>query len=112
MNEGFLFNVAMLAAVISLLILFLKKFRQPYLIAYSLAGLLLGPYVLGIIKNQQVVESFGEVGILLYMLFLGIELKWPQNTSFIWKPVLFQLIKSVISLLEALLAGNLYRLLK
>ncbi|HLL43141.1 MAG TPA: cation:proton antiporter [Segetibacter sp.] len=110
MNEGFLFNVAMLAAVISLLILFLKKFRQPYLIAYSLAGLLLGPYVLGIIKNQQVVESFGEVGILLYMLFLGIELKWPQNTSFIWKPVLFQLIKSVISLLAALLAIYLLHL--
>jgi CPA2 family monovalent cation:H+ antiporter-2 len=101
MKHGFLLNIEILAAVISLLILFFKKLRQPYLVAYSLAGLLLGPYVLGIIENQQVVETVGEAGVLLYMLFLGIELRWPQDTSFIWKPISFQFIKSIISLLAA-----------
>lgn len=101
MRHGILLNIEILASVISLLILFFKKLHQPYLVAYSLAGLLLGPYVLGIIQNQQVVETVGEAGVLLYMLFLGIELRWPQHTSFIWKPLSFQLIKSAISLLAA-----------
>jgi CPA2 family monovalent cation:H+ antiporter-2 len=110
MSHEFLLDIGILAGVISLLILFFKKLHQPYLVAYSLAGVLLGPYVLGIIQNQQVVESVGEAGVLLYMLFLGIELKWPQDISFIWKPVLFQLIKSGICLLAAFLGIYLLHL--
>jgi CPA2 family monovalent cation:H+ antiporter-2 len=81
--------------------LLLKNINQPYLIAYALAGFLLGPYVFGIIQEKQLVQSIGEAGILLFMFFLGIELKWPENIKFIWKPILAQLIKSVVSLLAA-----------
>lgn len=101
MQQEFLLNIGILGAVISLLILLLKKLHQPYLIAYSLAGILLGPYALGIIKNRHAVEAIGEAGILLYMLFLGIELKWPQDIRFIWKPFLFQLLKSLVSIVAA-----------
>lgn len=104
MQQSFLMNIGILGAVISLLILLLKRLRQPYLIAYSLAGFLLGHYGLGIIQNRQAVETIGEAGILLYMLFIGIELQWPQDVRFIWKPVLFQLFKSIINLTAAFLA--------
>jgi monovalent cation:H+ antiporter-2, CPA2 family len=85
--------------MISLMILLLKKLRQPYLIGYSLAGILIGPFTLGVIQNQQAIESVGEVGVLLYMFFLGMELKWPRDLKPMWKPILFQLLKIISSLL-------------
>lgn len=92
--EELLLTIGILCTVISLLVLVLKNFHQPYLIAYTLAGILLGPYAIGVIHKRHEIEIIGEVGILLHMFFLGMELQWPRDARFMWKPVSFQLLKS------------------
>ncbi len=101
--EAFLFKLGVLTTVISLLILLLRKLDQPYLIAYTLAGILLGPHFLRVIEDLHQIELVGEVGIILYMFFLGIELKWPQDSRFMWRPVTFQVLKSTTCILAAFL---------
>jgi monovalent cation:H+ antiporter-2, CPA2 family len=100
--EKFLLTIGILTTVISLLILILKSFKQPYLIAYTLAGILLGPHVLRLFEKRHEIELIGEAGIILQMFFLGMELKWPHDSRFMWKPVCFQLMKSVTCILAAL----------
>lgn len=51
----------------------MKKINQSVVIGYMLTGLLIGPNVLGIIKEPEVLEELSELGIVFLMFFLGIE---------------------------------------
>ncbi len=59
-----LLSVCILCLVTTGLIFLLKKLKQPYLIAYIAAGILLGPYVLKIFTGIHEIEVIGEMGIL------------------------------------------------
>jgi CPA2 family monovalent cation:H+ antiporter-2 len=108
--KDFLLTVGILTTVISLLILLLKSLHQPYLVAYTLAGILLGPFVLAVVKRQQEIEMIGEVGVLLQMFFLGMELKWPQDSKFMWKPAFFQLLKSITCIMATIVGAYILKL--
>jgi len=105
-----LFPISILCLVILLMILVLKRFRQPYLVAYILAGLLLGPSVSGVFGEARAIEDLGQIGVLLLMFFLGIELEIPDNRSLLTQPVIAQLIKTVLSIFVAMVAGYLLHL--
>ncbi len=100
-----LFPLSILCLVILLMILILRRWRQPYLVAYILAGLMLGPEVTGVFKEPAAIESLGQIGVLLLMFFLGIEIEIPDNRSLLTQPLIAQLIKTALSVAVALLAG-------
>lgn len=50
-----------------------ERLRQSPVIGYIIAGILIGPHVLGLISNTEMVENFAEIGIVLLMFTLGIE---------------------------------------
>ena len=60
--------------VILMIGLTLKRFHQPYVIAYVLAGVLLGQYGLGVITDAGFASRAGALGVLLLMFFVGMEL--------------------------------------
>ena len=105
--NGLLFAICQVCLVILVLIFLLRKVKQPYIVAYMLAGVLLGPHVTGTIVNIKETEAIGEVGILLLMFFLGMEAHVPDNKSQPARPVAMQLIKIALSILFAFLAGTL-----
>jgi monovalent cation:H+ antiporter-2, CPA2 family len=91
-------GIVVLSFVILLLILLLRKLRQPYFIAYMLSGVLLGPEVLGIIGKGETMEQLGELGIILLMFFIGAEINLPSLAKNFEKPLLAaftQLLMSV-----------------
>ncbi len=100
-----LFPLSILCLVILLMILILRKWRQPYLVAYILAGLVLGPQVTGVFKEPATIETLGQIGVLLLMFFLGIEIEIPDNRSLLTLPLIAQLIKTCLSIAVAMLAG-------
>jgi CPA2 family monovalent cation:H+ antiporter-2 len=101
--DNILFSISILCLAILLLIFILKKLNQPYLVAYIIAGTILGPQVLGIFKSPDDISTLGEIGILFLMFFLGIELEIPDNKSLLWKSCIAQLIKTGLSLFSAFL---------
>jgi CPA2 family monovalent cation:H+ antiporter-2 len=101
--ENNLFSISVLCLTILLLIFILKKFNQPYLVGYIIAGVILGPQVTGVFHYANDISSLGEIGILLMMFFLGIEIEIPDNKSILWKSCTAQLIKTVLSVLFAFL---------
>ena len=52
-----LFAVTIMCLLILLLIFLLKKLKQPYLIAYVIAGIVLGTYVTGIFSDPENIAS-------------------------------------------------------
>jgi len=104
MND-LLFRVSLMCLLILLLIFILKKFRQPYLIAYILAGVVMGPNITGVFTEVEDTASIGEMGILLLMFFLGMELPIPDRRSLLIKPVIAQLMRMLMGFGLVSIAG-------
>ncbi|WP_353146456.1 cation:proton antiporter [Chryseobacterium sp.] len=105
-----LWTVCVLCMTILGLMFLLKKLNQPYLIAYIIAGVLLGPFVLKLFSKTEEIEMIGEIGILLLMFFIGMEINIPNKKSLIIKPVLAQGMKILLSFVFAYFIGKILKL--
>jgi len=66
-------------AVISILFLYIGQvFRLPSIVAFLVIGMLAGPYGLGIITDQESIETFGEIGIMLLLFTIGLEFSFDK----------------------------------
>lgn len=90
-------RVSVLCLVILLLIALMRRWRQPYLVAYILAGLVLGPGVTGVFAPEGVPTALGELGILLLMFFLGLEIDIPGSGTLLWRPMVAQGVKMILA---------------
>ena len=52
----------------------LHRLGQPPLIGFLLAGVLLGPFGLGLVRNLEVVEALADLGVVLLLFTVGLEL--------------------------------------
>src|SRR6187402_714618 len=105
--HGLLFPLIALCFTILLLVPLLKRFHQPYLVAYMIAGILIGPHVLGVFSEPGPVESVGELGVMLLMFFLGMEIDVPDKRSELLTPIAAQVVRILLSAAVAALAGHL-----
>ncbi len=92
---------AVLCLVILLLIVLLKNINQPYLVAYILAGIILGPYLFGLFSRPEDIAGLGDIGIILLMFFLGMEINIPDQRSLLMKPMIAQGIKMLLCIICA-----------
>jgi monovalent cation:H+ antiporter-2, CPA2 family len=71
-----------LLLIICLVIVFfgliLRRFNQPYIIAYILSGVILGPHGLKIVTDIDVAQNLGEIGLIILMFFIGMEISLPD----------------------------------
>lgn len=105
MEYTVLFSLSILCLAVLLFIVLLKRLKQPYLVAYILAGIILGPSVTGIFAGTGNIDTLGEIGIILMMFFLGLEINIPDQKTLLLQPVIAQGIKTLLSVLFALVIG-------
>ena len=78
----------------------LRYFKQPFVIAYILAGVLLGKHGFKIITDEQLIASLGEIGLILILFFIGMEISIPEFIKK-WRVAVFgttfQILASVLS---------------
>lgn len=69
--------IMLTAAVISLVCKYLK---QPVVLGYIVAGLLVGPYVCGSawVHEEESVETWGQVGVIFLLFSLGLEFSFKK----------------------------------
>ncbi|HEV3404973.1 MAG TPA: cation:proton antiporter [Candidatus Dormibacteraeota bacterium] len=50
------------------------RFRQPLIIAYLATGVIIGPIGLGFIKDQSSISTVAEIGLILLLFVIGLEI--------------------------------------
>jgi len=70
-----LFDIFLIFASAKLLGELFERFRQPAVVGEVLAGLLLGPYLLGIVPHSPVYEGIAEIGVIFLLFTVGLETK-------------------------------------
>ncbi|PZR22636.1 MAG: cation:proton antiporter [Flavobacterium psychrophilum] len=106
MSSQLFSGMAVLSFVVLLLILLLRKLKQPYFIAYILSGLVLGPAFLNIINEPKVVSELGEIGIVMLMFTIGTDIDLRALSQNFYKPLLIALVQLALSASCMLLIGN------
>lgn len=104
---------AMLSIILTFIIIFvigiaLRYLKQPYVVAYIISGIILGPHVTGLISNPTAIVSFGDLGVIILLFFLGMELSL-KDLAESWKTALVVVLGQIsISLIALIIIGNLF----
>lgn len=61
--------------------------RQPSVVAYIVAGMIVGPFGLHLISDAHMVELLGEFGVLMLLFFIGMEVSFVSLVKN-WKVVI------------------------
>jgi CPA2 family monovalent cation:H+ antiporter-2 len=70
----FLQTLAIVLCVAAVTTVVFQRLRQPVVLGYLLAGMVVGPYVaIPLTADSQTVQTLAELGVILLMFSLGIE---------------------------------------
>ncbi len=71
---NFLESLEIILIASAVVVFLLHKLRVPSLVGFLVAGVIIGPYGSGLIKNVHAVETLAEIGVILLLFTIGIEL--------------------------------------
>ena len=74
MFESAFVQIAAILALAVILGAIAQMLRQPVLVAYILAGIIIGPSVLGLITSTEEIELLAEIGIAMVLFLVGLKL--------------------------------------
>lgn len=83
-----------------------KLLKQPYVIAYILVGVVMGPYGFKLITDEALISNLGSFGLVLLLFFIGMEISLPKLIANWRIPVMGTLIQVIFSLGFVWLAGS------
>lgn len=109
MHETLSLDSVTLLIVIALACGFIMvRLKQPAIVGYILAGVVLGPYGLGLIKSAEGIDFFAELGLLLLLFIVGLELSL-QSFRAVYKIALIcAVLQSVVAIGLTWLIGSLF----
>jgi CPA2 family monovalent cation:H+ antiporter-2 len=72
--NAFLQNLAVVLGVAAVTTVLFQLLRQPVVLGYILAGMLVGPHVpLPVVADAQMIQTLSELGVILVMFAIGLE---------------------------------------
>lgn len=72
---GLLNNIALCVITAAVLAFIANKLRQPAILAYLLAGVLIGPEIgFRLVTDAEVIEVISEIGLILLLFIIGLEM--------------------------------------
>ncbi|GBD27130.1 Glutathione-regulated potassium-efflux system protein KefC [bacterium HR30] len=80
-NNEFLADfVLILAVALSIAVVF-TRLELPSLVGFLLAGAVIGPHGIGLIDQSETVSALAEIGLILLLFVVGLELSFAQLTQ-------------------------------
>lgn len=74
MHDSLFADIAVIVSVVVLLSLLMRYLRQPAIIGYILAGIILSPYGTGLVQTQENFTIFSQMGVSFLLFMVGLSL--------------------------------------
>ncbi|MFH1133758.1 MAG: cation:proton antiporter [Nanoarchaeota archaeon] len=107
--ENVFFDIGMLVIIATLLGYFARLIKQPLIPAYILAGVLIGPEMLGLVTDAGLIRNLAEIGIAFLLFMVGLELDFSRLKSIshvgAWGGILKAVLLSLAGFIVALALG-------
>ena len=89
-------------AILAILLigLTLRTLRQPQIVGYLIAGLVIGPHGLGLLQDPEMIGRIGGVGLIVLLFFVGMEAS-PGSLLSRWRLAIFGVILQVAATVAA-----------
>lgn len=105
--DGFLINFSIILAVAAAITVLFHKIRQPVVLGYLLAGMILGPYVpLPIFADPKMTRELAELGVVLMMFSIGMEFRLKKLIKLAPTAGFIALFQSTLMILLGYLIGK------
>ncbi|NOY65012.1 MAG: hypothetical protein GXO97_06435, partial [Nitrospirae bacterium] len=73
MELEFLKSLLVIFGISVVVVLILNRIKVPSLVGFLIAGVIVGPYGVGLVKDTHLVEILAEIGVILLLFTIGIE---------------------------------------
>jgi CPA2 family monovalent cation:H+ antiporter-2 len=107
MRNDILFELGIVLFLSFFTALVMKKLHQSVITGYIITGLVIGPNVLGLIKDPSLIHHFSELGIVFLIFFLGLEFSFGKLKKVSRSILFIGTFKVLLSLAVGVLLGNL-----
>ena len=77
-SHSILVTISLIIIVAAFLALISKLLKQELIIAYVIAGIILGPLALGLIQDRTLINNFAEIGITFVLFSVGLEMNFKK----------------------------------
>ena len=74
--EELFFEIGAIIVVAGALAMLFFRLRQPLIIAYIIAGILVGPSVFALTRNPDLFDVFSKIGVAFLLFTVGLGLNW------------------------------------
>lgn len=104
-SSNFLLSIGIILIIATIFALISKLFKQPLIPAYIITGIILGPVVLGVIRDMELIKAISEIGIAFLLFIVGIELDITKLKKMGWLASLGGLIQIILVFLVGYFLG-------
>ena len=87
-------GIAIVAVAAMLCGMAMVRLRQPAIIGYIFAGLILGPNGLSLVENRETIDLLAQLGVIMLLFFIGMELSL-RSFRTIWKVAIISALAQI-----------------
>ena len=103
----FLTNLAVVLCVAAVTTVVFQRLRQPVVLGYLLAGLIVGPHVpVPLVADRAIVQELSELGVILLLFSIGLEFTFGKLVRVGGRAAIVAVVEVSIMLVLGTLAGR------
>ena len=77
-TQTILVSISFIIVIAAIFALIFKVLRQELIPAYIITGLIIGPLILGLVKNTVLITGLAEIGVAFLLFVAGLEISMPK----------------------------------